>query len=84
MAKVSSLFTNNISMFRDAGSFINGSLLKKKLIPEDQMKLFDKLVPVFKLADRIVGNKMGLSVIHVGKNPERLCEKVIFKYNRLL
>jgi 2-polyprenyl-3-methyl-5-hydroxy-6-metoxy-1,4-benzoquinol methylase len=50
-----------------AGWYLNGSLLKKKLIPEEQMKIFDKLVPVFKLADKVIGNSFGLSVIHVGK-----------------
>jgi 2-polyprenyl-3-methyl-5-hydroxy-6-metoxy-1,4-benzoquinol methylase len=50
-----------------AGWYINGSLLKKKLIPEDQMQLFDKLVPAFKITDKLIGNRFGLSVIHVGK-----------------
>ncbi|MBO9573610.1 MAG: class I SAM-dependent methyltransferase [Chitinophagaceae bacterium] len=50
-----------------AGWYINGSLLKKKLIPEDQMKIFDKLVPAFKLADKLIINRIGLSVIHVGR-----------------
>jgi 2-polyprenyl-3-methyl-5-hydroxy-6-metoxy-1,4-benzoquinol methylase len=49
-----------------AGWYINGTLLKKKLIPPDQMKAFDKLVPAFKLADKLIMNAMGLSVIHIG------------------
>jgi 2-polyprenyl-3-methyl-5-hydroxy-6-metoxy-1,4-benzoquinol methylase len=50
-----------------AGWYINGSLLKKKLIPEDQMKIFDKLVPAFKVTDKLIMNRFGLSVIHVGR-----------------
>ena len=50
-----------------AGWYVNGSILKKKLIPEDQMKLFDKLVPAFKLVDKLIANQAGLSVIHVGR-----------------
>jgi 2-polyprenyl-3-methyl-5-hydroxy-6-metoxy-1,4-benzoquinol methylase len=53
-----------------AGWHVNGSLLKKKLIPEDQMKLFDKLVPLFKYSDKIIFNWFGLSVIHVGKKTD--------------
>lgn len=45
------------------GWFFSGSILKKKTIPEGQMGLFNKLVPVFKLADSITVKKIGLSVI---------------------
>jgi 2-polyprenyl-3-methyl-5-hydroxy-6-metoxy-1,4-benzoquinol methylase len=50
-----------------AGWYLNGSILKKKLIPEDQMRIFDKLVPLFKFGDKLVVNSFGLSVIHVGR-----------------
>lgn len=50
-----------------AGWYINGSLLKRRLIPGDQMKIFDKLVPLFKLGDKLIINRFGLSVIHVGR-----------------
>jgi 2-polyprenyl-3-methyl-5-hydroxy-6-metoxy-1,4-benzoquinol methylase len=53
-----------------AGWYINGSILKRKLIPEDQMRVFDALVPLFKLADRLVVNSFGLSVIHVGRKTD--------------
>jgi 2-polyprenyl-3-methyl-5-hydroxy-6-metoxy-1,4-benzoquinol methylase len=49
-----------------AGWYINGSLLKKKLIPGYQMKIFNKLVPVWKIADKLTGNRFGLSVINIG------------------
>lgn len=45
------------------GWFVSGSILKKKTIPEGQMGLFNKLVPVFKLADILTLKKIGLSVI---------------------
>jgi len=45
------------------GWFITGSILKKKTIPEGQMGLFNKLVPIFKLADVLTFKKIGLSVI---------------------
>ncbi|CAM3957991.1 MULTISPECIES: class I SAM-dependent methyltransferase [Flavobacterium] len=45
------------------GWFITGSVLKKKSIPEGQMGLFNKLVPIFKLADVLTFRKIGLSVI---------------------
>lgn len=47
------------------GWFLVGSMLKKKLIPESNMKLYNLLTPIFKIADKVVLNKMGLSVIAV-------------------
>jgi 2-polyprenyl-3-methyl-5-hydroxy-6-metoxy-1,4-benzoquinol methylase len=49
-----------------AGWWMNGSVLKKKLIPAGQLKLYDRLVPAIKLADMIVMHSIGLSVIAVG------------------
>jgi 2-polyprenyl-3-methyl-5-hydroxy-6-metoxy-1,4-benzoquinol methylase len=47
------------------GWFLVGSVMKKKLIPESNMKLYNVLTPIFKIADKVVLNKMGLSVIAV-------------------
>ena len=49
------------------GWFVSGSILKKKTIPEGQMGLFNKLVPVFKIADILTLKKMGLSVICISE-----------------
>ncbi|MCP4438514.1 MAG: class I SAM-dependent methyltransferase [Aureispira sp.] len=42
-------------------------VLKRKIIKKDQMKLYNILVPFFKLVDKIMFNSAGLSVICVGK-----------------
>ncbi|MGG7036924.1 MAG: class I SAM-dependent methyltransferase [Flavobacterium sp.] len=47
------------------GWYFSGNILKKKTIPEGQMGLFNLLVPIFKLADKVTFNKIGLSVICV-------------------
>jgi 2-polyprenyl-3-methyl-5-hydroxy-6-metoxy-1,4-benzoquinol methylase len=49
-----------------AGWFVSGAVLKKKIIPASQMKFYNTLVPVFRLTDKLVFNKVGLSVIGVG------------------
>ncbi len=49
-----------------AGWFFNGSILKKKEIPSDQMKHFDKLVPIFRTINVFTKQLFGLSVIAVG------------------
>lgn len=53
-------FFNLIGIF---GWLLSGKILRKKTIPEGQMSLFNLLVPVFKLADKITFSKIGLSVI---------------------
>jgi 2-polyprenyl-3-methyl-5-hydroxy-6-metoxy-1,4-benzoquinol methylase len=48
------------------GWYVSGKLQKNKTIPKSQMSLYNKLVPAFKIIDRIIMNKAGLSVISVG------------------
>lgn len=45
------------------GWFVSGRLLKNKTIPEGQMRLYNTFVPVIKWADKMILNKLGLSVI---------------------
>ena len=49
------------------GWFLSGKILNKKTIPEGQMKLYNLLVPIFKITDRLVLNKVGLSIITFGR-----------------
>lgn len=49
------------------GWFISGSILKKKNISSSQMMLYNKLVPVFRLTDKILFNRVGLSVIVIAQ-----------------
>jgi SAM-dependent methyltransferase len=55
-----------------AGWFFTGAILRKGTIPPAEMKIFDALVPLFKIIDRLAGHTFGLSVIAVaeetGKN----------------
>jgi SAM-dependent methyltransferase len=47
------------------GWFLNGRLLKKKELPENQTKLFDKLVPFLGFAEKIIRPPLGQSLILV-------------------
>lgn len=49
-----------------AGWWFSGNILKKKTIPTGQMKIYNMLVPIFKIVDKIVLNKVGISVIVEG------------------
>jgi len=55
------------NVFGMAGWFVSGKLMKKKTIPRNQMELYDKLILISKTLDKLVFNKVGLSVISVGK-----------------
>ena len=48
------------------GWFLSGNILRKKVIPTGQMKLYNSLVPLFKIADKMLFNQVGLSVIVEG------------------
>ena len=49
------------------GWFVSGQILKKKDIPKGQMKLYNTLVPIIKIVDKVLLNSVGLSTILVGK-----------------
>lgn len=49
------------------GWYVSGKMQKNKSIPGGQMKLYNTLVPVFKLIDKVTFNSMGLSVVVVGE-----------------
>ncbi len=48
------------------GWYFSGNILKKKMIPEGQMKLYDTLVPVWKIVDMFTRRLAGISVIQSG------------------
>lgn len=48
------------------GWWFSGSVLKNDIIPKGQMKFYNALVPVFKILDKLVFNKVGISVIVEG------------------
>lgn len=49
------------------GWFVSGKISKSKSIPSSQMNLFNKIVFVAKLIDKIFFNKIGLSTIIIGQ-----------------
>lgn len=49
------------------GWYISGTILRKEMIPGGQMKLYDKLVPLWKIIDFFTSRIAGVSVIQVGE-----------------
>ena len=50
------------------GWWFSGAVLKKKIIPLSQLKLYNQLVPIFRMIDQLVAHTAGLSVIAVATN----------------
>ena len=50
-----------------AGWFVSGKIQHHRIIPVGQIRLYDKLVFIFKFFDKLVFNSFGLSVITIGK-----------------
>lgn len=49
------------------GWYFSGAILKKKMIPGNQMKLYNALIPVIKILDKVILKRAGLSTIVVGR-----------------
>jgi len=47
------------------GWWFTGSVLKKKIIPGNQLAIYEKMVPLFRLIDKLLMKRIGLSVIVV-------------------
>ncbi len=62
-SEVQSTYFNFIGII---GWYVSGKIQGNKTIPKGQMSLYDKLVPLFKLIDKCIFNKIGLSVIGTG------------------
>jgi 2-polyprenyl-3-methyl-5-hydroxy-6-metoxy-1,4-benzoquinol methylase len=57
-------YFNLAAMF---GWFWYGKILGRKILPKGPIETYNKLVPIFKIADKIVFNQVGNSVIAVGQ-----------------
>jgi SAM-dependent methyltransferase len=49
------------------GWWLTGTLLRRKVIGEGRAKLYNRLVPLFRLADKLSFHRMGLSLVGVGE-----------------
>jgi len=56
-----------MNFFGLLGWFVNGRVFKKKALPVKQTKLFDKLVPLFSFAEKIVKPPLGQSLILIAR-----------------
>lgn len=61
---ISSFYFNAVGTL---GWWVSGKLFKNKMIPEGEMKLYNSLVPIIKIVDKVTFNKVGLSIICVIK-----------------
>jgi SAM-dependent methyltransferase len=52
-----------------AGWFVNGRLLKSKVPPSGQLRLFNKIVPLLKTVERLLPPPFGISLITVAQRP---------------
>jgi 2-polyprenyl-3-methyl-5-hydroxy-6-metoxy-1,4-benzoquinol methylase len=52
------------------GWFVSGSVLRQKVISPRQMGLYNRLVRVFRLLDRVSFRSIGLSVVAIGQNTQ--------------
>jgi len=59
------------NLFGILGWFINGSLLRRRILPAGQVMLFDRIVPFFSRVERIIPSVAGQSLIAVGIRDEK-------------
>jgi SAM-dependent methyltransferase len=55
------------------GWFVSGTLLKNHTLPAGQVALYNRLVWLFRILDRLMLRRLGLSVLAVGRTREGAC-----------
>ena len=58
-----------INLFGVLGWFLNGKVLRRTLLPEGQLGLYDSFVPAFRVAEALLGRRVGLSWIAIAEVP---------------
>lgn len=61
------LHTQYFNLIGIPGWFFSGKVLGKDMIPASQMKLYNKMVPIWRIIDKLSLNRVGLSTIVIGK-----------------
>jgi 2-polyprenyl-3-methyl-5-hydroxy-6-metoxy-1,4-benzoquinol methylase len=55
------------NLFGILGWFVNGTLLRRRLLPARQIRIFNKMIPLFIRMEKIIPTLVGQSLIVVGK-----------------
>jgi ubiquinone/menaquinone biosynthesis C-methylase UbiE len=58
-----------LNLFGILGWWLNGKVLKRRILPQRQLDLYEKLVPVFAWLECLMGQSLGLSHVIVGQKP---------------
>lgn len=58
-----------LNLFGIFGWWLNGRVLRRSLLPRNQLRLFDRLAPLFQRLERLTGQRVGLSIVFVGRKP---------------
>ncbi len=56
-----------MNMFGIPGWFLNARIRKVATLPPSQLRLYDKLVPVFRTVEKLTGPPVGQSIIVIGR-----------------
>lgn len=58
-----------MNLFGIPGWFVNARIRKVEVLPPGQLRMFDRLVPLFRRIEKITGPPVGQSLIIVGRKP---------------
>jgi len=58
------VYMNFFGMF---GWFLNGKILRRNILPTDQLLLYNRLMPLFRFFEKITGPPIGQSLLFIAK-----------------
>ena len=60
-----------LNLFGVFGWWLNGRVLKRRLLPRGQLGVYERLAPLFRRVEEGLGRRWGLSVVFVAQKPQR-------------
>ena len=67
VAGLETVYTGRMNIFGALGWFVNARLLRRDILPEGSLGLFNLLTPLFMGMERVIPPPVGLSIIAVGQ-----------------
>lgn len=68
------LYIDFFNILGIVGWFINGNILRRRLLSQKQMKIFNKFVPILLRLEKVIPSFIGLSIISVGEKRRNIFE----------
>jgi len=74
------LFLTYFNLFGIVGWFLNGTLLRRSLLPERQVRIFNRMTPFFIKLEKAIPIQLGQSLMVVGEKERKIGDETFYNH----